>query len=376
MSPPDDRGPRSTLWERLVGDVDRIGWWTLPAFLAVGLAGAVMAGALAVVYYSQQVSALEDETREAREDLQAGVEDVERAREEALAEIDDRVEAVRDALADEAPVEDLATLGLVVVEARVNSPAPESATVDPDPPPPGDDGEAAGAPDVLAQEQPTDTETTSEPAPTEQPDPTTEPAEPPPPPEPPPIRPRLGVGFAVAFEDGVTFVATSHALVADPDARAGVVEEVIVTTMNGDRSSGVVHSWDEARGLALVRVAAGELPIADWRPRTAPVEPGDPLTVAGLTPKGQPVTVAGTVVLADVEAVVAALPAIDFLRGAPVVDRTGRVVAVYTPEYRPFGAGAGDGQGLAPVGLFCERMLTGCESLEAEATDPPEDEAS
>lgn len=178
----------------------------------------------------------------------------------------------------------------------------------------------------------------------------------------------------VAFEDGQTFVATAYSLVADPGARAGVVEEVVVTSMANDRASGTVHSWDEARDLALVRVPLGELPIADWRPRGDVVGAGESVTVVGLTPDVHPVTVRATVGFADVEKVVTDLPAVDFLRGAPVLDRTGRVVAVYTPGYRPFGAAAGDHQAIAPVGLFCERMLNGCETLEAEATSPPEDE--
>ncbi len=363
MSAPGGQGG-SSLWRRLVGDMDRVGWWTLPAFLAVGLAGAVMAGSLAVVYYSQQVSSLESETREARQDLQDAVDDVEAAREEALTAIDEQLDAVRDVIEDAPPVEDLASLGLVMVEARVNTPPPPSATAEPEAPP-GGDGQADGAPNVLAQEQPANegpTTPPSSPAPTPDRDAA---------PEPPPIQPRLGVGFAVAFEDGVTFVATSYGLVVDRDARAGVVEEVVVTTMDGTRTSGTVHSWDDARGLALVRAEVGELPIADWRPRTEPVGAGDRLTIAGLTPKRQPLTVDGSVVLADVEAVVAEAPSIDFLRGAPVLDRTGRVFAVYTPDYRPFGAAAGDGQALAPIGLYCERMLTGCEALEAAATEPP-----
>lgn len=367
MSAPEPGG-RSSLWRRFVGESDRIGWWTLPAFLAVGLAGAVMAGALAVVYYSQQVGDLEAETREARQDLQAGVDDVERAREDALDAIEEQVDAVRDALDAGLPVDDVATLGLVVVEARVNTPPPASATVEPSPPPPAGGETPAGAPAVLAQqgtEEPDAQPTSESPSPTPAPTPS---------PTPPPVEPRLGVGFAVAVEEGQVFVATSHALVEDAGARAGVVEEVVVTTMAGDRASGTVHSWDEARGLALVRVPVGELPIADWRPRTDVVQPGDALTVVGLTPEAQPVTVRGTVGFADVEAIVTDVPTIDFLRGAPVLDRTGRVVAVYTPGYRPFGAAAGDDQAMAPVGLFCERMLNGCESLEAEATEPPPDE--
>ena len=101
---------------------------------------------------------------------------------------------------------------------------------------------------------------------------------------------------------------------------------------------------------------------------------GDALTVFGLTPDGQPLTVRGSVALADVEKLVTDLPPIDFLRGAPVLDRTGRVVAVYTPAYQPFGPAAGDDQAIAPVGLFCERMLNGCDQLEAEApSEPPAD---
>ena len=353
---------RPSLWQRFVGDTDRIGWWTLPAFVAVGLAGAVMAGALAVVYYSQQVSDLESETRQARQDLQAGVDDVEAAREDALAAIEEQVDAVRDALDEDPPVDDPASLGLVLVEARVNTPAPPSATVAPDPPPAGD-ATPAGA--VLAQPSEPASPSPSAPA-SPSPSPT-------PSPTPPPIQPRLGVGFAVATEGDATFVATSFGLVADPGARAGVVEEVVVRVPGGPAASGVVHSWDEDRGLALLRVPLGEVPVANWRPRGEVVEVGDALTAFGLTPEGQPLTVRGTVAFADVEKVVTDLPAIDFLRGAPVLDRTGRVVAVYTPSYRPFGGAAGDGQAIAPVGLFCERMLTGCDQLEAEATEPAED---
>ena len=332
-----------------------------------------MAGALAVVYYSQQVGDLESETRQARQDLQAGVRDVDRARDDALEAIQQQVDAVEDALDSGLPVEDPATLGLVVVEARVNTPAPPSATVPPDPPRPAGGDAPNGAPAVLAQQQ----------SPTEQsqqgqqrsPSPSPEPPAPSPSPSPtpPPIEPRLGVGFVVAFEQGQAFVATSHGLVADRRARAGVVEEVVVTLPDGSTTSGVVHSWDEARDLALLRVPSGELPVADWRPRDDVVEPGDVLTVVGLTPAREVVAVRTTVALADVEKIVAPRAEVDFLRGAPVLDRTGRVVAVNTHAYRPYGAAAGDGQALAPVGLFCERMLSGCDTLEAESTEPADD---
>jgi hypothetical protein len=65
-----------------------------------------MAGSLAAVYYSQQVSSLEAQTRQGRQDLQAAVEDVDRAGEEALEAIRSEVDAVRDSLSQTLPVED------------------------------------------------------------------------------------------------------------------------------------------------------------------------------------------------------------------------------------------------------------------------------
>ena len=358
----DGGAPRS-FWRRFVGDVDRIGWWTLPAFLAVGLAGAVMAGSLAVVYYSQQVKRLTSETAASRAELASAAEDVGRARDDAIAALQSEVAAARDVLSREQPVEDVATLGVVVISALVGSPPPAAPAESPAPPPAGTEAPAGApnpsAPTLLAQEQPTE------------PEPTVPPTEPAPPPT-QPVRPRTGVGFAVAVEGADVFFATSFDLVADPNARAGVVEAVEVTTLAGATVPGVVHSWDENRGLALVRATTGELPVPKWRPRTENLNPGDRITVAGLVPDRRPVQIDGTVALADLTSVVASLAAPEFLRGAPVVDRTGRIVAVYTPGYRPFGAAAGDGQALAPVGLLCESMIRGCEELELPADQVPD----
>lgn len=353
-----------TLWQRFVGGVDRIGWWTLPAFLAVGLAGAVMAAALAIVYYSQQVSDLESQTREGRQELQGAVDEVRDVRDRALEDIQSEVDAVRQTLALRQPIEDVSTLGLVVLEVRVTATASDRGATAPA-------GESPnGAPAVLAQEQETSTEQDpTEPSGTSSPEPQPEPQ-----PDPPPERPRLGVGFTVAVEDAGTFIATSYDLVHDPQAPGGVAEEVRITTMEGDQVTGTVHSWGEEEGLALVRAPAGELPIGNWRPRGEDLAVGDRLTVVGITPRMDPVQLDGVVGSATRNAIVTTLPDAEFLRGAPVVDITGRVVGVYAPGYRPFGQAAGTSQAIPPVGLFCERMLTGCESLEAEADPRPTDE--
>jgi hypothetical protein len=337
-------------WQRLVGTARRLGLWTLPAFLVVGLAGAVMAGGLAVVFYSLQVGGLEAETRESREQLNQAVEDVQKAGEDALAAIQDEVESVRESLTREVPIEDLDELGVVVIRAIVGAPPPAA--------PPADGGtEAQGAPDTMAaaQEQPPATE-----QPTQQP---TEPAPPPPPPT-----ARVGVGFAVAADGPATYFATSFGLVADDSARAGVVEAVEVVTASGT-FRGVVHSWDDGRDLALIRAEAGQFRIGEWRPSEQPLAVGERLTVAGVTPTLDAVFLNAVVGYADVTMVVADIPLIEFLRGAPIVDQSGNLVAVYTLGYRPFGGQAGDGQAIAPIGLLCERMLRNCEDLEADPSE-------
>lgn len=338
-------------WQRLVGTARRLGLWTLPAFLVVGLAGAVMAGGLAVVYYSLQVGGLEAETRESREQLNQAVEDVQKAGDEALEAIRDEVESVRESLTREVPIEDVNELGVVVIRAIVGAPPPAAP-----PPPPADGGtESQGAPDSMAAAQ-------------EQPPASEQPTEPPPAPSPPSPSPRVGVGFAVAAEGPTTYFATSFGLVADDTARAGVVEAVEVVTASGT-FRGVVHSWDDGRDLALIRAEAGQFRIGEWRPSEQPLAVGERLTIAGVTPTLEAVFLNAVVGYADVTMVVADIPVVEFLRGAPIVDQAGHVVAVYTLGYRPFGGQAGDGQAIAPIGLLCERMLRNCEDLEADPSE-------
>lgn len=338
-------------WQRLVGSARRLGLWTLPAFLVVGLAGAVMAGGLAVVFYSLQVGGLEAETRESREQLSQAVEDVQKAGEEALEAIEDEVASVRESLTREVPIEDLDELGVVVVRAIVGAPPP----ADPQAPPADGGTEAQGAPDTMAAAQ-------------EQQQPTEQPAQQPTEPAPPPPTPRVGVAFAVAADGPVTYFATSFGLVADDAARAGVVEAVEVVTANGT-FRGVVHSWDDGRDLALIRAEAGQFRIGEWRPSEQPLAVGERLTIVGVTPTLDAVFLNAVVGYADVTMVVADIPVVEFMRGAPIVDQSGNLVAVYTLGYRPFGGQAGDRQAIAPIGLLCERMLRNCEELEADPSE-------
>lgn len=359
----DDGGSRRG---RLPGVRGTLDWWTLPMFLLVGLAGAVLAGALSAVYYGQQVSGLEEETRSSRAELRGAVEAVEAAREDALADIEAEVDAVREALTRELPFEDVTTDGVFALRAVTGTSGSGQQGA------PAGDAQPSGA--VLAQEQQTG-EPTPPPEEQQPPDEEPPPEEPSPAPPPRPSRPpveRFATGFAVASDGGTTFIATVHSLIADPDAPGGVVGEVEVITPRGT-ARGIVHSWDEGRDLALIRADIGEVALLAWRPSEEGLVVGERIIAAGVTPTLNTVQVSGQVAYTDVTLLVTDLPRIDFLRGAPIVDPRGLVVGIYSTGYRPFGSAGGDGQGSAPVQLLCERMLRNCQALEADPEEPPEE---
>lgn len=342
---------------RLLGDRDRLGWLTLPLFLVVGLTGAVLAGALSAVYFGQQVDALEDETRDARQRAAEAAAEVEQAREDALAEIEEQVAGVREALTRDFPFDDVFASGVVVIRAYEGAPPPEALG------PTGDIRTAEASPILaIAQdgaESPSETATDSQ---------TPPPAEPPSPAPQRPIVERAGTGFAISVADGVTFFATTYAVVADAGAPGGVVQRVEVITPAGT-FPGVVHSWDEGRDLAVVRAEVGEVAVPLWRSSQTPVALGERVVVAGTTPTLNGVQIAGSVGFVDVAVLVTDLPPLTFLAGAPIVDASGQVVGIYSLAYAPFGAQAGERQSSIPIRLLCERMLQNCDALEAPPAD-------
>lgn len=314
-------GGRS-LWVRfkegLFGGPRRLGFWTVPLFVAVGLLGAVLAGSLAAVYYAQKVDALRAETEAARRDLATAVEQVSEAAEQARTDIQDEVAAVRDELAVTPPIEDATAAGVASVRAvAVVRPAQE-----PSPPPAGPGG----------------TEEPQEPA---------RPAE---------TVTRTGSAFAVVVGEGQAFFVTAFAVVADPQ-RPGFPVGQAELTYGGATVGSEVHSWDADRDLALLRVTGlPRVEVPEWRPEDDEVTTGARLFAVGLTPTGTLSQVGVSVGAAEPGALLldTALP--DVARGGPVVDGGGRVVAVASTSYAPYGAG-GAANPAIPVRVLCESLI-------------------
>lgn len=294
-----------TSWrDRLLGSRDRLGWWTLPVFVAVGLAGAVLAGGLTAVYYGQQVGQLERETREGRAELRDAVEKVQEAGQQALDAIEEQVAAVEQSLESDLPVPSAFDAGVVQVRVVVERQDPPRS---PDQPPP------------------------------------------------PPVRTvRDGSAFAVARAGGETFFVTTFELVADPAEPGQAFDAVQITTAGGARGA-AVHSWDVDLDLAILR-APVEVAVPSWRPPGETVEPGHRVIAVGLSPNGGTLQAEGAVTGVEARAVLTDLPRLDLVRGGPLVDLRGRVVAITSLAYDPYGTSEGTNASV-PIRVLCERLL-------------------
>ncbi|MGH3443493.1 MAG: trypsin-like peptidase domain-containing protein [Nitriliruptorales bacterium] len=312
----DEPGAWGRLRDGLLGGPRRLGWWTLPVFLAVGLAGAVLAGSLAVVFYAQQVRSLERETAGARQEIRGAVERVSAVASEAIAAVGSEVAAVRDELGAVPPIADPLAVGLVAVRATV----------------PVEGSAPAPAP------SPTGGETAT-------------------PPPPPPARTevRVGSGFAVVSGDG-TFFATSFAVVADPQRPDAAIREAEVI-LAGQSLVAQVHSWDPALDLALLHVdGVTDVNVAEWRPAEEESRVGDRLFAVGISSGGSLVQFRGAVAAIDASSVVTDIALLDAMRGGPLVDPQGRVVGVLSSEYSPDG-GDGAVNPSVPVRFLCVRLV-------------------
>jgi S1-C subfamily serine protease len=110
-------GAKARLRALGVGDERRLGLWLLPLFLLTAALAATLAGGLAVLYYSQQVSSLRTETAGARAQLDEAVATVEAAVEDATTTIDEQVARVRAQLAQDPPVDSPNDAGVYAVAA-------------------------------------------------------------------------------------------------------------------------------------------------------------------------------------------------------------------------------------------------------------------
>lgn len=381
MSPPERTptpgGPVG--WrERLLGARDRLGWWLLPLFVMVGLGGAVLAGSLAVVYYAQQVSQLESETRETREELSGAADEVRDAADEAMTAIDEEVAAVRDELARDLPLEDALEVGVVRLEvdtmleddgggaepaqvepaARSAPRAAPRAQQDPAQDDTDDDGSSSTEDDGSSSSGDEDPDQGGEQEPQQDDgqDQDTAPPDDPPPSRQVPLR-RSGTGFVVVDEDDTTFLVTSLGLLDDPRTEDRVPADVEVTVrLSAGATTATVHSWDEAHDLLLLRTTIRNVEPLPWREQGQGLNPGDRVVAVGTTPDLDVVRVGTELAGVSARALVTSLPPLGLIDGGPVVDVDGAVVGVALEHH----AGLGGDPVVVPIRRLCDDLLRTC----------------
>ena len=177
---------------------------------------------------------------------------------------------------------------------------------------------------------------------------------------------RVGSAFTVFSDADETYLLTTYAVIATEDG--GAVDSVDVF-LTGDASTVPVHSFDADRDLAVLIAEGGRLPVLDWRPADEPVKRGDAVYAVGIAGPGVPAIVPGRVAGNSDLAIIPDVPLNEFLAGGPLVDGAGRIVAISSLEYAPFGQVDGTVVYAPPIRLSCE-VLVDCTAEDVGAEDP------
>jgi S1-C subfamily serine protease len=165
---------------------------------------------------------------------------------------------------------------------------------------------------------------------------------------------RAGSAFTLFSDASSTFLVTTYRLVARDDG--GAVTGVDVYAPEGTFTARL-HNFDRDLDLAVLVLRGGPVPVLDWRPADEPVTRGDRIYLAGIAGPGTAAVLEGRVAGISDRAVVPALPVNAFVAGGPLLDSAGRVVAIASLGYAPFGSVEGDLTYGVPIRRLCDRLI-------------------
>lgn len=165
---------------------------------------------------------------------------------------------------------------------------------------------------------------------------------------------RVGSAFTVFSNNSETFLITTYALVRTEDGSAVDSVEVFLP----DQTVSIpVHSVDVERDLAVLVAEGGPLPVLDWRPASEPVRRGDAVYSVGIAGPGTPTVLEGRVAGVSEVALVPDIVVNEFMAGGPLVDGSGRIVAIASQGYAPFGDVEGTLVYAPPIRMVCEVLI-------------------
>lgn len=176
---------------------------------------------------------------------------------------------------------------------------------------------------------------------------------------------RVGSGFTVFSSNSETIAVTTYRLVATDDGYAVPTVDVLLPNRT---VTARVHNYDRELDVATLVMTSGTVPVTDWRPPDEDLNRGDRLFLAGIAGPGAAAILPGAVGSVAPQAVVPSMPVNDFLAGGPLLDSVGRVVAIASLNYSPFGRAASEQLAYAvPIRAVCRELIECAEADQPSA---------
>ena len=169
-------------------------------------------------------------------------------------------------------------------------------------------------------------------------------------------QPSIGSAFAIAADSGQTLLITSYTTIIAATKKPG--PPVMVSQANGGPITVSVYNWDPATDLALIILPRGNTPALQPAPASPGPQIGDRIfSVSALGSLGAQVT-QGTVTDVSSSGIEHTAPVGPAFQGGPMVDSSGKIVAVASRGYAPLNF-ATDSVWFAPlIQAACSRVLS------------------
>lgn len=166
--------------------------------------------------------------------------------------------------------------------------------------------------------------------------------------------PSVGSAFVVFADGSASFLLTDLAVVRAATAEPG---PEITLHKGGDSITAELFTWDDATGLALLRVDRPSLPSLPFVEDPSTVEAGDRVfVVSGLGATGASIS-QGTVADAAANAIQHDAGVGAAHRGGPLLDADGRVIGIASRTFSPSGFDPLAVFFAPPIRLACETVI-------------------
>ncbi len=166
-------------------------------------------------------------------------------------------------------------------------------------------------------------------------------------------QPTVGTAFVVASDAEKSFLLTSLSVVRASIVRPG---PEIFLQQDKTKATATLWSWQEDKDVALLIMPTGNLPKLQWAASDSTKVGTQVFAVSGFGTAGGAVT-NGFIADVSTSGVQHSAALGTAFRGGPLLDGTGKVVALLSKTYSPFGF-ASDGVWFAPpVTAACDKVL-------------------